>query len=238
MIVILTCLAAPFVLLSLPVSPAHDGVRYLLPAFPFAACVMTLGVRKMREIISNPTQGSHLMSAIRWLIAAGAIALLITDLNNPARRPPFELSYYNGIVGGLSGAHKKGYETTYWWEILNDDILKRLNNDCLESTVYFPATPTDLFFRHMKMFNKIGFYPVQSPKGARFMLIWGRPSVGFWESRTFPIYRREGKVPLSMWNISVDSVPLLQLYLIRENGPEILKRHFGLEDKLWLSENM
>ncbi len=48
------------------------------------------------------------------------------------------------------------------------------------------------------------------------MLILGRPFVKFWEHRTEAIYRLEGKVALPIWNISLDSVPLVQLYLIKK----------------------
>jgi hypothetical protein len=46
------------------------------------------------------------------------------------------------------------------------------------------------------------------------MLIIGRPFAKFWESRTYPVFRREGKIPIPIWNISLDSIPLLKLYLI------------------------
>ena len=150
----------------------------------------------------------------RWITAAATMALLAVDLHNPARYPPFELSYYNRIVGGLSGAHQRGYETTYFWEILNDDILYQLNERCTGSFVYFPLTPTDFFFKHMLSLQKIAFTPIRDPKRADFMVIFGRPFAGFWEFRTYPIFRKEGKIPIPIWDISIDSVPLLKLYVI------------------------
>lgn len=216
MILLFTCLVFPFLLLALPMSPAHDGVRYLLPAFPFAAVFMTIGLRKLWGFLSERSSHSHIKVATQWMIAAATLGLFAVDLYNPARYPPYELSYYNKIVGGLSGAHRIGYDTTYWWEILNDDVLEHLNNLCAGSTVYFPVTPTDLYFRHMLNDRRIKFLPVRDPKKAKFMLILGRPFVRFWESQTEPIYRQEGKFAYPIWNISLDSVPLLQLYLIKK----------------------
>ena len=219
MILIFTCFAFPFLLLALPTSPAHDGIRYLVPSYPFAACFMTLGLQKLWEFAAERSSESRKKLATKGLVVIGTMALLVSDLNSPARVPPFELSYYNGIVGGLSGAQRKGYETTYWWEILNDDVIKRLNGLCGRYGVYFPATPTDLFFKHMRSDQKITFHPVQDPEKSKFMLIFGRPTVRFWESKTWPLYRREGKIPIPIWDISLDSVPLLRLYLIRDlNG--------------------
>jgi hypothetical protein len=215
MVLVFTCLAFPFLLLALPVSPAHDGIRYLLPAFPFAVCFMTLGLEKFWKFVSYKAS-SPAKIATQWIATAVTIGLFAVDLHNPARYPPFELSYYNRLVGGLSGAHFRGYEDTYLWEILNDNVIKRLNKLCAGSYVYFPLPPTDLFFKHMLNDHKIEFLPSMDLKRADFMFIIGRPFVRFWESNTWPKYRREGKLPVPIWSISLDSVPLLRLYLIKK----------------------
>lgn len=215
MILVFISFVFPFLILALPISPAHDGIRYLLPAFPFAACFMTLGLERLWQFVKEPSTNSFIKRPARWVVAALAITLLAVDLHAQTRYPPYELSYYNRIVGGLSGARHKGYETTYWYEIINDSVLERLNKFCAGSTVYFPLPPTDLFFKHMIDAQKIDFLPVLDPEKANFMLIIGRPFVRFWEMKTWPIYREEGKIPIPLWDISLDSVPLLQLYMIR-----------------------
>jgi len=119
-------------------------------------------------------------------------------------------------VGGISGAFRRGYETTYWWEIINDDVLERLNQLCKGSYVYFPLSPTDHYFKHMIHANKIDFNPTQDFRKANFMLILGRPYVTFWEVHTWPQFREQGKRPIPIWDISLDSVPLLKLYFIEK----------------------
>jgi hypothetical protein len=121
-------------------------------------------------------------------------------------------------VGGLAGAHHRGYETTYWWEILNDPALQELNSLASGSRVYFPLPPADLFFKHMKEAGKIKFTPTVEPLDMEFMLIFGRPYVGFWEERTFSVFRQGGKKAVPLWGITIDSVPLLWLYRIKELG--------------------
>ena len=209
-------LATPFALLALPLSPAHDGIRYLLPAFPFALCFMTTGIRNgWRYITGGPAPGKKGLAA-RCTVAVAGIALLGADLHSPARYPPFELSYYNLLVGGVSGARRKGYETTYWWETFNPKALEEVNRRCKGATVYFPAPPTDLFFEQMRTQGRIAFTPTQErPQDADFMLIIGRPFVRFWEAKTWPLYRGAGKVPVPVWEIALDSVPLLRLYRIK-----------------------
>jgi hypothetical protein len=215
MILLIICLLTPFIILALPASPTNDGVRYLLPAFPFAACFMMLGLEKIWNFVRKKYPASPSRMAARLIITAGALVLFAGDIYNPARCPPFELSYYNKIVGNLSGAHRRGYETTYWFEILNDPVLVRLNEVCAGSLVYFPLSPTDLFFKHMLNKKKINFVQTHKPEKAEFMLIIGRPFVGFWEAKTWPIYRQMGKTPTAVWEISLDSVQLLRLYRIQ-----------------------
>jgi len=208
----------PFVLLALPLSPTIDGIRYLLPAFPFAACWMTIGFMLLWDFIARSPRKSFTTVALRVGLAAVSLALLALDIHNPARQPPYELSYYNRSVGGLAGAHHRGYETTYWWEILNDPALQELNSLVSGSRVYFPLPPADLFFKDMTEAGKIKFIPTVEPSDMEFMLIFGRPYVGFWEERTFSVLRQDGKKAVPLWGITIDSVPLLWLYRIKELG--------------------
>ena len=44
-----------------------------------------------------------------------------------ARIHPFELSYYNAIIGGPRGAWHRGFELTYWFDAFNDQTLAEIN---------------------------------------------------------------------------------------------------------------
>jgi hypothetical protein len=208
----------PLILLALPLSPTNDGIRYLLPAFPFAVCLMTLGLLRLWNLVVHSPGKSIATVTLRLGLAAGSLVLFALDIRNPARQPPYELSYYNSSVGNLAGAHQRGYETTYWWEILNDSALKELDSLASGSKVYFPVPPTDFFFMHMIQAGKIRFIPTVEPLDAEFMLIFGRPYVKFWEERAFSVLRQDGKAATPVWGVTVDSLPLLQLYRISESG--------------------
>ena len=41
---------------------------------------------------------------------------------------PFELSYYNELIGGPRGAWQRGFELTYWYDAFNDRTLAELND--------------------------------------------------------------------------------------------------------------
>jgi len=215
-VLLLVCLASPFLILALPLSPTNDGARYLLPAFPFATAFMTLGLEGLWRFVRSKSGSSFTRTVLRLLVPAACLALLAVDLHNPARVPPYELSYYNALVGGLSGAHKRGYETTYWWEILNHQVLASVNDICRGAPVYFPAPPTDLLLRHLKRHQAMAFIPTRDYKQGDFMLILGRPHVRFWEVKALPLYRKLGKIPVPAWQIALDGVPLIRVYEIRD----------------------
>jgi 4-amino-4-deoxy-L-arabinose transferase-like glycosyltransferase len=206
----------PFVLLALPLSPTIDGIRYLLPAFPFAACWMTIGFMLLWDFIARSPRKSFTTVALRVGVAAVSLAFLALDIHNPARKSPYELSYYNSSVGGLAGAHQRGYETTYWWEILNDSALQELNSLTSGSRVYFPLLPTDLFFKHAMEKRKLAFSVAEDLREAEFVLIMGRPNVSYWEKHTQSALSKERKTLSPVWEISIDSVPLLRLHKIRQ----------------------
>jgi hypothetical protein len=216
-ILVMTGLATPFILLILPLSPAHDGIRYLLPAFPFAVCFMTAGLLKAWRYITRRQGAPGKGLAVRSIVVIMAVALFGADLHSPARYPPFELSYYNQLVGGVAGARRRGFETTYWWEVLNRKALEKVNVFCRGQSVYFPVPPTDLFFKQMKAQGRIVFEPAQkNPEKAEYMLILGRPYVKYWERKTWPLFQRAGKIPEPVWEITLDSVPLLRLYRLKQ----------------------
>jgi hypothetical protein len=219
--------SVPFLLLALPLSPTNDGIRYLLPAFPFAVCWMTSGLLRVWNFAVRSTGKSPAILALRLSLAAGSLTLLALDVHNPARQPPFELSYYNSSVGGLAGAHQRGYETTYWWEILNDSALQELNSLTSGSRVYFPLLPTDLFFKHAMEKRKLAFSVAEDLREAEFLLIFGRPNVSYWEKLTQSTLNKEGKTLSPVWVLSIDSVPLLRLHKI---GQIVRGKEPGSED--------
>jgi hypothetical protein len=69
--------------------------------------------------------------SIEWLphklTAVTMILMLFVPALDTYLSHPFQLSYYNRIVGGISGAYKRGLETTYFMEAMTPGFLKSLN---------------------------------------------------------------------------------------------------------------
>ena len=115
--------------LTLPVlrmlpTPAHDGVRLFLPTFFFLAAFAGWGTvalaRDLAAACGLPTRvGLPVLAAV--ILGPAAVSL--------ARIHPFELSYYNALIGGPRGAWHRGFELTYWFDAFNDQTLAELNQE-------------------------------------------------------------------------------------------------------------
>jgi hypothetical protein len=112
--------ALPFVRM-LP-TPAHDGVRLFLPTFFFLAALAGWGTVAAADAVARLLRARALY--VRTVFAALVLGPAVWQL---ARIHPFELSYYNELVGGPRGARKAGFEMAYWYDALNDQTLAEIN---------------------------------------------------------------------------------------------------------------
>ena len=99
--------------------PAHDGVRLMLPVFFFLAAFAGLGSDWTGRVLS---QLSFRLKALPGLV------LVAASLIQLARIHPYELSYYNELIGGPEAAWKKGFELTYWYDAFTPQVLKELRD--------------------------------------------------------------------------------------------------------------
>jgi hypothetical protein len=119
-----------------PGVPNYDGVRLFLPVFPFLALLAGVGVQNgwrwvVRRSRSRPWRPLFLLVAF-FLSQAGATVLI----------HPYELSYYNALVGGLWGADRLGLETTYWHDPVNRAVFGWLNRRCVtnQAVAFYPVS--------------------------------------------------------------------------------------------------
>ena len=112
-------LVLPF-LRMLPNTPAHDGVRLMLPSICCLAPLAGFGFAGLVDRIRVTTTGpSH--RVVRWLLvvlllAGGAVAVVSMH--------PYEMSYYSEGIGGLAGASRLGFEVSYWFDALTPTALE------------------------------------------------------------------------------------------------------------------
>ena len=114
----LLCWAFFMVLRALPGAPGHDGERQFLAAFAFLAALSGIGLAAV---------GSWLGRRMAPHIARGlTFVLLLLTLSASSwstwRYHPLQLSYYNAMIGGLSGASRAGLEPTFYWDAVTPDV--------------------------------------------------------------------------------------------------------------------
>ena len=110
------------VLRMLPKTPAHDGVRLFLPTFYFLAAFAGWGTVALARALSRRARLPAQVAIS--LLAALVLAPAAVEL---AHIHPFELSYYNLLIGGPRGAWQRGFELTYWCDAFNGRTLDDLN---------------------------------------------------------------------------------------------------------------
>ena len=113
--------------LTLPVirmlpTPAHDGVRLFLPTFFFLAAFAGWGTIAtadfLARLVRQPARYSRL-ALTAAVLGSAALALY--------RIHPYELSYYNELIGGPRGAWERGFELSYWYDAFTDEVMADLN---------------------------------------------------------------------------------------------------------------
>ena len=108
---------------ALPGAPPHDGIRLFLPAFGFWCVFAGIGAQRVFALIETVRARSW-RSGLRVAVCGALLASAV----NLARYYPQTLSHYSLIAGGLRGAAGKGMEPAYWWDALDNDVLRWLND--------------------------------------------------------------------------------------------------------------
>jgi Dolichyl-phosphate-mannose-protein mannosyltransferase len=113
--------------LTLPVirmfpTPAHDGVRLLLPAFFFLSAFAGWGTVWLADAMARRFRFSSWYSRRVLLgVVLGSAAFSLVRIH------PYELSYYNELIGGPHGAWDRGFELSYWYDAFNAPVIADLN---------------------------------------------------------------------------------------------------------------
>jgi hypothetical protein len=120
--------AVPLVVVSLPGVPNHDLERLFLPTQPLlligAACGFHVLLRSsfLKRLFSRwPDAPSALPGA------ALASLLLVPTMVSAIRFHPYELTYFNILVGGPRGAKALGFDVAYFKQEINQQVLDAVN---------------------------------------------------------------------------------------------------------------
>jgi len=135
----------------------YDGIRLFLTALPFLAMIAGEGIDlAVRSIESRAGWGRY-----RTLFGGVLAALVLLEIGACYRFHPFQLAYYSPLVGGIVGANRLGFETTYWCDSLDNGIIETLAREYpRETNIRLYAIDSPPF----EEYRKAGL----APKGWRF----------------------------------------------------------------------
>jgi 4-amino-4-deoxy-L-arabinose transferase-like glycosyltransferase len=131
-------------------TPAHDGVRLFLPTFFFLAAFSGWGTVALADGVAR---WFHFSSWYSRRVLVGAV--LGSALIALVRIHPYELSYYNELVGGPRGAWARGFELTYWYDAFTNNVIADLNDR-------LPPNPEIDFFNPLTETSNVVFQELGS----------------------------------------------------------------------------
>jgi 4-amino-4-deoxy-L-arabinose transferase-like glycosyltransferase len=171
--VLLVCQWATLIVVrALPWAPPHDAERLILPSFAFFAALVGVGIGRclFGKTLTLPERNPPR----RWAKVLLAIALAAAAFDS-IRYFPYNLSYYSPLSGGLRGAVALGMEPTYYWDSLDREMLKWLNeNTAADEKIVLAAYPP----RNLELLRRWGqLEPLpDAPARFRWYVVQRRPS--------------------------------------------------------------
>ncbi len=150
------------VLRMVPGLPAHDGLRQLVPAFFFLPVLAGYGARWLTQPATRRRRALAGRGVLATCLATSAWATLSFH--------PYELSYYNILIGGPRGARAAGMETTYFWDAASTEVLDWMNAHLpRRSTVLIAPPPNVRTFDWEKRWGRLRpdlrFLNLDEPEG-------------------------------------------------------------------------
>jgi hypothetical protein len=165
----------PMILFSLPKVGVYDGERLFLMSFPLWGMFAGIGGAKLTEVLSQRF-GSRTACFVSILLIAG-------QFTGHILMHPCYLSYYNILVGGISGAEKLGLQVTYWGDGLTRELVTQAGKLVPEGgvlelgPVLHPTQIRGLTSQapaiHQKWIEIVPFEEVPQPK-RRYLLMFPR----------------------------------------------------------------
>ena len=141
-----------------PGAVLHDVTRLLLPVFPFvtglAGCGLGRLTRWMGDHLEAWASRRGIVAARGKLAAAAGALVLSVPAADVALHHPYELSYFNRMVGGVQGAYERGLEVTSMMEAFTPRFLAFLN-DAVPPGAVLNASFGNFMFRYYQRHGRL-----------------------------------------------------------------------------------
>jgi hypothetical protein len=195
----------------LPGAVLHDGARQMLSALPWIACLSGIGFWLTTNAVVNHLQDwksiQHTASLRTKVMAVAFSVVCIHPAIELYLTHPFQLSFYNRLVGGIRGAYDRGLEITYFMEAFTPEFIRKLNETLPRNAVVNASSANFMF----EFYQKEGLLrpDIQISAGEQFdyYLVLNRRSA--LSGRDHQILRSAAPVVES---VTVAGVPLVALF--------------------------
>jgi hypothetical protein len=135
----------------LPGAVVHDGVRQFLSALPFLTGLAGSGFFLLVTGVKTLCTRLQPLQGVKQLPYKITATIAVLAMFSPALETylshPFQLSYYNRLVGGVRGAYLRGLEVTYFMEAFTPRFLKDLD-ETLPLNVSVNASVANFMFEY------------------------------------------------------------------------------------------
>lgn len=142
----------PLFIITLPHAQGYDGIRLILPAFPWLAILGGFGLDRLVEIARHFLSASGKRSG-RLVLLVCFLILFIPNYRTLKKIRPFHLEYYADWLGGIPGGLQRGMETTYWCNTLQPELLEVMNRRIPDGA---SLRPLAMSFEVLEAYQRLG----------------------------------------------------------------------------------
>jgi dolichyl-phosphate-mannose-protein mannosyltransferase len=210
---------ALFILLmgTLPGAVLHDGMRQMLSVSAFIAALAGAGFFCVATALKQWIHRIRALASVprveRKLIVALAILALFPPTLEVGLYHPFELSYYNRLIGGLPGAYDRGLEATYFMEAYTPDFIEYLNKQLSPNATLNGLASNFILLYYQKEGKLRGDVKITDVEPFDYAVVLNRRSV---IAATPPNKRGFMITKTPAAAVSVGGVPLVLFYRLKD----------------------
>jgi Dolichyl-phosphate-mannose-protein mannosyltransferase len=197
---------------ALPNVPKYGGVKLFLPFFPFLAILAGVGLDALARAAA---EAAGMGARGRGALWAAALAGLVGSMGwTMTRLHPYHLSYYNGLVGGLAGAERHGFEIQYY-DLWYMDLARFLDRRYPQGVRVFFQPNNKEYLRHVEWYYGAGrlsrgIVIVPSESEADVVVLTHEMR---WPQ--YPALRARLRAEHAVYELRVEGVALLTVYEVR-----------------------
>jgi len=211
-VVVLFLFNAGFILVTglFPGAVLYDVNRLMLPVLPFLAVIAGAGFFFLARYLVERSQRIMILQRVKYLraklIGAASLLVLFPPAFDLIVYHPFELSYYNRLIGGIRGAHRHGLEVTYFMEAFTPEFLRYLNQT-LPPKAAVNASFANFMFQYYQKENRLRpDIQITDKQNADYYILLTRRSV--WSKMEWQLFNNNA--PLAA--VRLGDVPLVSIY--------------------------